>query len=143
MFLKQAYSCVKFKFWGEPVFLNQHGSDRVTLVFQSEGEGSLVRIFVGRIGVSLMLRYHKTHQWLKVTHRRLLSSTTDCSLTVLRSPAGPRRGGDPVPLEGRLHHHEGSVRERGLRVTLQAGHRGDRAFPAERQRGGGPKHAPG
>ncbi|RVE66395.1 hypothetical protein OJAV_G00106800 [Oryzias javanicus] len=37
----------------------------VETVFQREGEGSLVRNFVGRIGVSLMLRYHKTHQWLK------------------------------------------------------------------------------
>ncbi|XP_078811016.1 uncharacterized protein topaz1 isoform X7 [Oryzias latipes] len=37
----------------------------VETVFQNEGEGSLVKNFVGRIGVSLMLRYHKTHQWLK------------------------------------------------------------------------------
>ncbi|XP_013876576.1 uncharacterized protein topaz1 isoform X2 [Austrofundulus limnaeus] len=30
---------------------------------QNEGEDSLLKAFVGRIGVSLMLRYHKTHQW--------------------------------------------------------------------------------
>lgn len=36
------------------------------LVCQNEGEDSLVRSFLGRIGVSLMLRYHKTHQWAKV-----------------------------------------------------------------------------
>ncbi|XP_044192197.1 uncharacterized protein topaz1 isoform X1 [Thunnus albacares] len=34
-------------------------------VCQSEGEDSLIRSFLGRIGVSLMLRYHKTHQWAK------------------------------------------------------------------------------
>ncbi|XP_044028329.1 uncharacterized protein topaz1 isoform X2 [Siniperca chuatsi] len=34
-------------------------------VCQSEGEDSLFRSFLGRIGVSLMLRYHKTHQWTK------------------------------------------------------------------------------
>lgn len=36
------------------------------LVCQNEGEDSLVKSFLGRIGVSLMLRYHKTHQWAKV-----------------------------------------------------------------------------
>nr|XP_046274048.1 uncharacterized protein topaz1 isoform X2 [Scatophagus argus] len=34
-------------------------------VCQNEGDNSLVRNFFGRIGVSLMLRYHKTHQWVK------------------------------------------------------------------------------
>ncbi|KAI3358392.1 hypothetical protein L3Q82_014825, partial [Scortum barcoo] len=34
-------------------------------VCQNEGEDSLIRSFLGRIGVSLMLRYHKTHQWAK------------------------------------------------------------------------------
>ncbi|XP_067467521.1 protein TOPAZ1 isoform X3 [Thunnus thynnus] len=34
-------------------------------VCQSEGEDSLIRSFLGRIGVSLMLRYHKTHQWAR------------------------------------------------------------------------------
>ncbi|XP_062266206.1 protein TOPAZ1 [Platichthys flesus] len=28
-------------------------------------EGALIRNFLGRIGVSLVLRYHKTHQWAK------------------------------------------------------------------------------
>ncbi|XP_059205635.1 uncharacterized protein topaz1 isoform X2 [Centropristis striata] len=32
---------------------------------QNEGEESLMRSLLGRIGVSLMLRYHKTHQWAK------------------------------------------------------------------------------
>ncbi|XP_037651536.1 protein TOPAZ1 isoform X4 [Sebastes umbrosus] len=34
-------------------------------VCQNDGEESLIRSFLGRIGVSLMLRYHKTHQWGK------------------------------------------------------------------------------
>ncbi|KAM3596517.1 uncharacterized protein V6R79_015969 [Siganus canaliculatus] len=34
-------------------------------VCQNGSEDDLVRSFVGRIGVSLMLRYHKTHQWTK------------------------------------------------------------------------------
>lgn len=35
-------------------------------VFQNKDENSLVWGLFGRIGVSLMLRYHKTHQWDKV-----------------------------------------------------------------------------
>ncbi|KAK9526263.1 hypothetical protein VZT92_014972 [Zoarces viviparus] len=34
-------------------------------VCQSEGVDGLIRSSFGRIGVSLMLRYHKTHQWAK------------------------------------------------------------------------------
>ncbi|XP_023116713.2 uncharacterized protein topaz1 [Amphiprion ocellaris] len=34
-------------------------------VCQNETEGVLLKTFVGRIGVSLMLRYHKTQQWAK------------------------------------------------------------------------------
>ncbi|KAM6903806.1 protein TOPAZ1 [Lycodopsis pacificus] len=34
-------------------------------VCQSEGGDGLIRSSFGRIGVSLMLRYHKTHQWAK------------------------------------------------------------------------------
>nr|XP_020441990.1 testis- and ovary-specific PAZ domain-containing protein 1 [Monopterus albus] len=34
-------------------------------VCQNEAEDSMIRSFLGRIGVSLMLRYHKTHQWAK------------------------------------------------------------------------------
>ncbi|XP_032391845.1 protein TOPAZ1 isoform X4 [Etheostoma spectabile] len=34
-------------------------------VCQNEAEDSLILSFLGRIGVSLMLRYHKTHQWAK------------------------------------------------------------------------------
>ncbi|XP_051247143.1 uncharacterized protein topaz1 isoform X2 [Dicentrarchus labrax] len=34
-------------------------------VCQNEGDNSLIRSFLGRIGVSLMFRYHKTHQWAK------------------------------------------------------------------------------
>lgn len=41
-------------------------SFKCSLVCQNESEDSMVRSFVGRIGVSLMLRYHKTHQWAKV-----------------------------------------------------------------------------
>ncbi|XP_024862701.2 protein TOPAZ1 isoform X2 [Kryptolebias marmoratus] len=47
--------------------------DKVSLPFavfaetvcQNEDENSPIKTFVGRIGVSLMLRYHKTHQWTK------------------------------------------------------------------------------
>lgn len=41
-------------------------SFKCSLVCQNESEDSMVRSFAGRIGVSLMLRYHKTHQWAKV-----------------------------------------------------------------------------
>ncbi|CAK6961000.1 uncharacterized protein topaz1 isoform X1 [Scomber scombrus] len=34
-------------------------------VCQGKGEDSLIKSYLGRIGVSLMLRYHKTHQWAK------------------------------------------------------------------------------
>ncbi|KAM6899571.1 protein TOPAZ1 [Xenentodon cancila] len=34
-------------------------------VCQNEGDDNLIKSFVGRVGVSLMLRYHKTHQWAK------------------------------------------------------------------------------
>ncbi|XP_058474532.1 uncharacterized protein topaz1 isoform X2 [Solea solea] len=34
-------------------------------VCPSEGEEPMIKSFLGRIGVSLMLRYHKTHQWAK------------------------------------------------------------------------------
>ncbi|XP_034748546.1 protein TOPAZ1 isoform X2 [Etheostoma cragini] len=34
-------------------------------VCQNESEDSLISSFLGRIGVSLMFRYHKTHQWAK------------------------------------------------------------------------------
>lgn len=35
-------------------------------VFRNKDENSLAWGLFGRIGVSLMLRYHKTHQWAKV-----------------------------------------------------------------------------
>lgn len=35
------------------------------VVCQKE-QDSLTMTYLGRIGVSLMLRYHKTHQWAKV-----------------------------------------------------------------------------
>nr|XP_023010812.2 testis- and ovary-specific PAZ domain-containing protein 1 isoform X3 [Maylandia zebra] len=55
------------------VALLSEGKDKLSLPFsvfaetvcQNESEDSMVRSFVGRIGVSLMLRYHKTHQWAK------------------------------------------------------------------------------
>uniref|UniRef100_A0A4W6FPW8 Protein TOPAZ1 n=2 Tax=Lates calcarifer TaxID=8187 RepID=A0A4W6FPW8_LATCA len=34
-------------------------------VCQIDAQDTLIRSFLGRIGVSLMLRYHKTHQWAK------------------------------------------------------------------------------
>ncbi|KAK2830137.1 hypothetical protein Q5P01_018068 [Channa striata] len=55
------------------VALLSESKDKLSLPFaafaetvcQNEGEDSLVGSFLGRIGVSLMLRYHKTHQWAK------------------------------------------------------------------------------
>ncbi|CAI5690147.1 unnamed protein product [Oreochromis niloticus] len=55
------------------VALLSEGKDKLSLPFcvfaetvcQNESEDSMVRSFIGRIGVSLMLRYHKTHQWAK------------------------------------------------------------------------------
>lgn len=41
-------------------------SSRLFLVCENEEGDSLHRSFLGRIGVSLMLRYYKTHQWAKV-----------------------------------------------------------------------------
>lgn len=35
------------------------------VVYQKE-QDSLTMTYLGRVGVSLMLRYHKTHQWAKV-----------------------------------------------------------------------------
>ncbi|XP_029298356.1 uncharacterized protein topaz1 isoform X2 [Cottoperca gobio] len=55
------------------VVLLSESKDKLSLPFaafaetvcQGEDEQSLIRSFLGRIGVSLMLRYHKTHQWAK------------------------------------------------------------------------------
>ncbi|XP_030597258.1 uncharacterized protein topaz1 [Archocentrus centrarchus] len=55
------------------VALLSESKDKLSLPFsvfaetvcQNESEDSMIRSFVGRIGVSLMLRYHKTHQWAK------------------------------------------------------------------------------
>ncbi|TNN54881.1 Testis- and ovary-specific PAZ domain-containing protein 1 [Liparis tanakae] len=55
------------------VALLTEGKDKLSLPFAafaetmcaSEGVNGLIGTFLGRIGVSLMLRYHKTHQWDK------------------------------------------------------------------------------
>ncbi|CAJ1083728.1 uncharacterized protein topaz1 isoform X13 [Xyrichtys novacula] len=55
------------------IALLSEGKDKLSLPFaafaetvcQNEEKGSLNKSFFGRIGVSLMLRYHKTHQWAK------------------------------------------------------------------------------
>ncbi|XP_038581266.1 protein TOPAZ1 isoform X2 [Micropterus salmoides] len=55
------------------IALLSESKDKLSLPFaafadtmcQAENEDSLIRSFLGRIGVSLMLRYHKTHQWAK------------------------------------------------------------------------------
>lgn len=67
----------RFQSGGEKSSCSFIYSFKCSLVCQNESEDSMVRSFVGRIGVSLMLRYHKTHQWAKVirpcsSHRTLL-----------------------------------------------------------------------
>nr|XP_029135028.1 protein TOPAZ1 [Labrus bergylta] len=47
-------------------------------VCQNEEEEGLNRSFLGRIGVSLMLRYHKTHQWAK--GRRVVEVLSNCKV---------------------------------------------------------------
>ncbi|XP_042363180.1 uncharacterized protein topaz1 isoform X2 [Plectropomus leopardus] len=55
------------------IALLSESKDKLSLPFAAfaetvcltEGEDSLMKTFLGRIGVSLMLRYHKTHQWAK------------------------------------------------------------------------------
>ncbi|XP_045915148.1 protein TOPAZ1-like [Micropterus dolomieu] len=55
------------------IALLSESKDKLSLPFaafadtmcQTENEDNLIRSFLGRIGVSLMLRYHKTHQWAK------------------------------------------------------------------------------
>lgn len=46
--------------------------DLISLTFtvcQNEDDDNLSQSFLGRIGVSLMLRYHKTRQWDKVRNQ--------------------------------------------------------------------------
>ncbi|XP_068189540.1 protein TOPAZ1 isoform X2 [Antennarius striatus] len=54
------------------IALLSESKDKLSLPFATfaetvcqDDEDSLARVFLGRIGVSLMLRYHKTHQWYK------------------------------------------------------------------------------
>lgn len=69
-FLLPVWFCVlapsRFQSGGEKSSCSFIYSFKCSLVCQNESEDSMVRSFVGRIGVSLMLRYHKTHQWAKV-----------------------------------------------------------------------------
>lgn len=90
---------------------------RFSLVCQNESEDSLIRSFVGRIGVSLMLRYHKTHQWAKVT--RLYASFSESQqkikhvlLTfVMFTNVGAQGGRDAVRFKSQLLNSERSVWE--------------------------------
>lgn len=69
-FLPPVWFCVlapsRFQSGGKKSSCSFIYSFKCSLVCQNESEDSMVRSFVGRIGVSLMLRYHKTHQWAKV-----------------------------------------------------------------------------
>ncbi|KAM8767463.1 uncharacterized protein topaz1 isoform 2-T2 [Acanthopagrus schlegelii] len=61
-------------------------------VCQNEGEDSLVKSFLGRIGVSLMLRYHKTHQWAKGRRVVEVLSTSKVNYTTLKGLFGNENG---------------------------------------------------
>ncbi|XP_056254599.1 uncharacterized protein topaz1 isoform X2 [Seriola aureovittata] len=51
-------------------------------VCQNEGEDNLIWSFLGRIGVSLMLRYYKTHQWAKGLFGNEDGASRCCLITV-------------------------------------------------------------
>ncbi|XP_047460330.1 protein TOPAZ1 isoform X3 [Mugil cephalus] len=61
-------------------------------VYQKEGEDSLIIGFVGRIGVSLMLRYHKTHQWVKGRKVVEIMSLSKINYSTLKGLFGNENG---------------------------------------------------
>ncbi|XP_069032622.1 protein TOPAZ1 [Embiotoca jacksoni] len=61
-------------------------------VCQNEDEDSLVTSFVGRIGVSLMLRYHKTHQWAKGRRVVEIMTGSKVSFSTLKGLFGNENG---------------------------------------------------
>ncbi|XP_073318978.1 uncharacterized protein topaz1 isoform X2 [Pagrus major] len=61
-------------------------------VCQNEGEDSLVKNFLGRIGVSLMLRYYKTHQWAKGRRVVEVLSTSKVNYATMKGLFGNEDG---------------------------------------------------
>lgn len=85
------------------------------LVCQNESEDSLMKTFVGRIGVSLMLRYQKTQQWIKVNalffsfHLFFSNKYRLCCCVDLN--VGLQVGGGDVRFKSQLHNAEGFIWE--------------------------------
>lgn len=48
-----------------------------------KGQDHMTVTYLGRIGVSLMLRYHKTHQWAKVNQHTFVDVATSLKPTNL------------------------------------------------------------
>ncbi|XP_039978230.1 protein TOPAZ1 isoform X3 [Xiphias gladius] len=61
-------------------------------VCQTEDEDTLIQSFLGRIGVSLMLRYHKTHQWTKGRRVVEVLSISKVSYSTLKGLFGNEDG---------------------------------------------------
>ncbi|KAF3707671.1 Testis- and ovary-specific PAZ domain-containing protein 1 [Channa argus] len=82
------------------VALLSESKDKLSLPFavfaetvcQNEGEDNLIRSFLGRIGVSLMLRYHKTHQWVKGRRVVELLSVSKVNYSTLKGLFGNEDG---------------------------------------------------
>nr|XP_057903560.1 protein TOPAZ1 isoform X2 [Doryrhamphus excisus] len=88
------------------VALLSEGKDKMSLPFatfsetfcQKEDPGSLVMSFFGRIGVSLMLRYYKTHQWTKGQRVVEVLSLSKVSYSMLKGLFGNEDGGSRCAL---------------------------------------------
>nr|XP_054602085.1 uncharacterized protein topaz1 isoform X2 [Nothobranchius furzeri] len=82
------------------IALLSESKDRVSLPFaafmemvcQNEDADSPLKSFVGRIGVSLMLRYYKTHQWCKGSRVVELMSVSKVGYTTLKGLFGNEDG---------------------------------------------------
>uniref|UniRef100_A0A096M011 Protein TOPAZ1 n=1 Tax=Poecilia formosa TaxID=48698 RepID=A0A096M011_POEFO len=82
------------------IALLSESKDKVSLPFaafaesvrQNESEENLVKTFVGRIGVSLMLRYHKNHHWIKGRRVVEVMSALKVDYTTLKSLFGNEDG---------------------------------------------------
>ncbi|XP_032437826.1 protein TOPAZ1 isoform X1 [Xiphophorus hellerii] len=82
------------------IALLSESKDKVSLPYaafaktvrQNESEENLVKTFVGRIGVSLMLRYHKNHHWVKGRIVVEVMSALKVDYTTLKSLFGNEDG---------------------------------------------------
>ncbi|XP_034016309.1 protein TOPAZ1-like [Thalassophryne amazonica] len=82
------------------------------VVCQNEVDSSLVKNFLGRIGVSLMLRYHKTHQWAKGRRVVEVMSFSKINYSVLKGLFGNEDGASRcclVTIAAELFFLSGSV----------------------------------